>query len=148
MGKPAPVIRLNLWIETSDGMYFGLGRALLLSRVQEHGSLKKAAEDLGMSYRAAWGKIRKTEEIIGEPLVVKTGDNKRNGCHLTDRGRRLLDQYMAWIKEVEGEALRKAEEIFSAPFQSYPGGQSKRREKTPGAKRGLNGGGKAEEAAS
>ena len=65
MEDAIPTIRLHLWLETSQGVYFGLGRALLLARIDQYGSLQKAADALGMSYRAAWGKIKKTEKCWG-----------------------------------------------------------------------------------
>ena len=56
-----PVVRVHIWLETVDGVAFGMGRLLLLDAIEETGSLKAAAEQLGMSYRAAWGKIKSTE---------------------------------------------------------------------------------------
>ena len=53
--KAKPRIGLNLWLETTEGVLFGMGRAELLDKIEECGSLKKAAEEMGMSYRAAWG---------------------------------------------------------------------------------------------
>jgi len=38
--------------------------------------LKAAAEELGMSYRAAWGKLKASEEALGMALVEKVGGNK------------------------------------------------------------------------
>jgi molybdate transport system regulatory protein len=60
-----PVVRLHLWLETEKGVFFGLGRLKLLEQIQSGRSLKGAAESLGMSYRAAWGKIKNTEDVLG-----------------------------------------------------------------------------------
>ena len=62
------VQRLHLWLETGDGMLLGLGRIQLLELVEELGSLNKAASAMGMSYRAAWGRMKQTETVIGEAL--------------------------------------------------------------------------------
>jgi molybdate transport system regulatory protein len=118
MEKPCPTVRLNLWLETGEGLFFGIGRALLLAKIEEYGSLKKAADGLGMSYRAAWGKIKKTEEVLGVKLIVKSG-SKREGCQLTDLGALLKDRYLLWFKAVEEEALRKAREFFPWPVKGY-----------------------------
>ena len=48
-----PTVRMHLWLELGESVYFGMGRAMLLDRIEEYGSLRKAAESLGMSYRAA-----------------------------------------------------------------------------------------------
>lgn len=113
-------LRIHLWLETDEGMVLGIGRAMLLMKVGEYGSLSKAASDLGMSYRAAWGKIRKTEEILGRPLVTRKG-NKREGYQLTDYGRLLTERFIRWFNEVEEIALAKAREIFGWQVKPFDG---------------------------
>ena len=78
----------------------------------------EAAEELGMSYRAAWGKIRKTEKILGVRLIEQHG-SKKEGNRLTEEGVMLKRQYLLWLREVEEGALRKAEEIFRWPVKGY-----------------------------
>ena len=113
-----PSIRLHLWLETGDGVVCGAGRAFLLQKIEECGSIRKAAEELGMSYRAAWGKIRKTEKVLGVRLIAQNG-SKREGHHLTVSGRMLMVQYLQWFDEVEKEALKKAKRIFPWLVQSF-----------------------------
>ena len=116
--RQGPTIRLHLWLETDEGVFFGAGRALLLAKIEEHGSLKKAAEDLGMSYRAAWGKIRATEKVLGLRLIAQKGC-KKGGHRLTEDGLLFKKKFFLWFHEVEKEALRKAKEIFPWPVKSY-----------------------------
>lgn len=111
-------LRIHLWLETDEGVFFGIGRAQLLAKIEERGSLKKAADELGMSYRAAWGKIRKTETILGVKLISQN-DSKREGCQLTDFGSLLKERYFAWFKAVEDVAIRKAREVFPWPVKGY-----------------------------
>lgn len=118
MEKETPTIRLNVWLETSEGLCFGLGRAILLSKIQQYGSLRKAAEEMGMSYRAAWGKIKKSEEILGEKLIDHIG-SKREGYRLTDMGKMLMEAYSQWFDAVEREAVKKAREMFPFPVRIY-----------------------------
>ena len=112
MTEKHPTIRLHLWLETDDGVFFGAGRAQLLEGIETHGSLKKAAEHLGMSYRAAWGKIKATEENIGAKLVIQNG-GKKGGYNLTSEGRRLMRQYRTWFFGVEEYARHLANGVFS-----------------------------------
>jgi len=112
MGDKFPTIRLHIWLETDDGLFFGAGRAQLLERIETHGSLKKAAECMGMSYRAAWGKLKATEEIVGFRLVQKNS-GKKGGYSLTEDGRRLMKQYNSWFCRVEDYACELASEIFT-----------------------------------
>jgi molybdate transport system regulatory protein len=109
--KPKPEIRLNLWLETTEGQVFGMGRAQLLDKIEECGSLRKAAEEMCMSYRAAWGKIKRTEEILGFKLIEKERGNK-TGYRLTEAARTLKKSYRDWYHSVETEAFRKAGELF------------------------------------
>ena len=109
--KPKPEIRLNVWLETKQGLLFGRGRAELLDKIEENGSLKRAAEEMCMSYRAAWGKIKKTEEILGFKLIEKERGNKK-GYRLTDAAKVLKMSYRDWYRAIETEAVRKAQELF------------------------------------
>lgn len=110
-GVNPPVVRLRLWLETEDGMFFGTGRGMLLEAVDRFGSLKKAAEHLGMSYRAAWGKMRKTEKVLGVQLIEQAGSRK-GGQVLTPAGRLLMEKFGQWYEAVESSAVEKAREIF------------------------------------
>ena len=121
MDEDIPTIRMHLWLETKEGLFFGMGRAMLLAKIAEHGSIKKAADDLGMSYRAAWGKIKKSEQVLGIKLIVQSG-SKREGHVLTESGKMLMEQFILWFDEVEKEAFKKAAVIFPWPLQSYRDG--------------------------
>ncbi|MBU1230325.1 MAG: LysR family transcriptional regulator [Proteobacteria bacterium] len=107
------VIRLHLWLERGGNTAFGMGRLQLLERIETCGSLKAAAIELGMSYRAAWGKLKASEEALGVALVEKVGGNK-SGCRLTQEGIALAGAYRAWFAEVERHAVSRAGALF--PF--------------------------------
>lgn len=118
MRDDIPTIRLHLWLESRQGVYFGLGRAILLAKIEEHGSLKRAAGELGMSYRAAWGKIKRSEEVLGVKLIVQVG-TKREGYRLTDTGRMMMEQFFQWYEEVERDALKRARNTLPWTVQTY-----------------------------
>ena len=117
---PKPEIMLNIWLQTKEGLVFGVGRAELLDKIEACGSLRKAAEEMCMSYRAAWGKIKKTEEVLGFKLIEKEKGNK-TGFRLTEAGRVLKTNYREWYRAVETEALRKARKLF--PWTMTTGGK-------------------------
>lgn len=105
------VQRLHMWLETKkDGMLLGLGRIQLLELVEELGSLNKAAAAMGMSYRAAWGRMKQTETVLGAPLVERSGPKK--GFELTPLGHDIVRMFRAWHHDVEAYALERAQEIF------------------------------------
>jgi molybdate transport system regulatory protein len=111
-------LRMHMWLEEDGAMYFGLGRCQLLRKIDELGSLRKAAGELGISYRAAWGKIKATEQRIGLALVTKSGA-KGHSYSLTDFGRQLLDLYVKLHEDVERYALERARNIFECEVKSY-----------------------------
>jgi len=113
------VIRLHLWFETLDGVVFGMGRAQLLDHIEECGSLKKAAEKMEMSYRAAWGKIKKTEDILGFKLIKKISN--KEGYNLTEEGKKFKDTFLLWLDDVESFALKRAQELFPWQCDNYDG---------------------------
>jgi len=114
-----PVLRVHLWLETDGRMLFGLGRIQLLELVQRLGSLNQAAKALGMSYRAAWGRIKGTEEALGEPLLGKASGRK--GYELTPLAERLLKDFALWHQEVEAFALKKARERLPWDVRPFTG---------------------------
>jgi molybdate transport system regulatory protein len=95
-------VKLHMWLEKDGGVFFGSGR-------YELGCLKSASESLGLSYRGAWGKLKRTEEIIGEKLVYKK--NNKEGYMLTDLGRNLMDEFGSFFEDVSQYASKKGTEI-------------------------------------
>lgn len=111
-------MRLHLWFEREEKIFLGIGRALLLEKIEEHGSLRQAATDMKMSYRAAWGKLKAAEESIGRPLVQKV-KGKGQRYELTPVGRQLASQFMQLQHDVETYAMSKARELFGEDVQYY-----------------------------
>ncbi len=82
-------IKHKLWLERDGRVIFGPGRDGLLKAVQECRSLNAAAKKLKMSYRAAWGRIRASEERLGMKLVEM--DSVKHGMHLTNEAKELMN---------------------------------------------------------
>src|SRR5215467_1195240 len=59
----------------------------LLEAVEASGSLAKAAQSLGFSYRHIWGSLGKWEKAVGRPLVRL---ERGRGAKLTDFGEKLV----------------------------------------------------------
>ncbi|HON39156.1 MAG: winged helix-turn-helix domain-containing protein [Desulfomonilia bacterium] len=90
----------KVWIEKDGNTVFGMGIYKLLDLVAETGSLHKAAQELGMSYRAAWGKVREYEERLGIGLLEK-GRHGRTGASLTREGEQILKHFQEILKEMD-----------------------------------------------
>src|ERR1700716_2105672 len=69
---PTPILRprVKVWFEAEGGYSFGFGLIAILQAVAHAGSIKRAASDLGQSYRHVWGRIKEAEQAIASPLVV------------------------------------------------------------------------------
>ncbi len=118
-------LRLHLWFETQEGIAFGLGRLQILQKVKETGSLNKAAKELGMSYRAAWGRIKRTEEVLNIEVLTKIEGQKSLG--LSEYGVKLVDAFENWMQEVEAYALESATKYFNWESLSYTERKSKKK---------------------
>jgi molybdate transport system regulatory protein len=64
-------IKSKLWIEENDKPVFGSGRRLLLEEIDRRGSINRAAQEMNMSFRKAWGALRAMEERLGIKLVER-----------------------------------------------------------------------------
>jgi molybdate transport system regulatory protein len=105
--KPRPAFKV--WLETEEGYVFGPGIYRILVKVEETGTLKGAAESLGMSYRFAWGLVKKAERKLGEPLLKahKGGRSGGGGAEITDLGKQFLEEYSKidqGLKELSGNS--------------------------------------------
>lgn len=105
-----PEVKVHVWFEKDQGVYFGHGRYELLLLISELGSLKLAAERMGISYRGAWGKIKKTEEVIGQPLIYK--DNNKEGYKLTEFGKEFVEEFKSYYDDVTEFAKERGIELL------------------------------------
>ncbi|MEZ7197002.1 winged helix-turn-helix domain-containing protein [Pseudodesulfovibrio karagichevae] len=109
--NPDTILRLRVWLEQEDQTYIGIGSTLLLQQVEKLGSLRKAAEALGMSYRRAWGKLKNAEERIGKPLVEKT-KGKGQRFNLSPYGKEVMERFLHFYLDVEEYATKRASELL------------------------------------
>lgn len=108
MDKSALKVKSKIWIELEDEVVFGLGRIRIFKAIEKTGSMKQAAAMLGMSYRAAWGKVTATEERLKLQLVERSQGNRRSGTTLTPAGKELLRRFSIFQEEAE----KNIDELF------------------------------------
>jgi putative molybdopterin biosynthesis protein len=98
-----PTIVWQAGTRTLDARVLALLRAL-----QHHATLKSAAEEVGVSYRAAWGLLVEAGQLAGAPLAEL---QRGRGARLTRLGAELLKS---------DERLRQAVAPLSARFELKP----------------------------
>jgi molybdate transport system regulatory protein len=95
-------LSIRIYLDTSHhGL--GPGMAQMLEGVAAHGSIRKSAAAMAMSYRKAWLLIQNMQESFGGPVVTTSiGGNAGGGAALTALGKTLLDTY----RRIEMRAAR------------------------------------------
>lgn len=102
-------IKYKIWIEKDGKVVFGKGRDNILKAVAEQHSLNAAAKKLEMSYRAAWGRLKASEERMGMKLVdINT---KEKSMKLTEQARAIIERFEKLEHDVE-RLLRTADQDF------------------------------------
>src|SRR3990172_11267928 len=105
--------KFKIWLEEKGGVAFAEGRRMLLEAVDRLGSLNAAAKELGMSYRAAWGKIKATEKALGIKLLkVTTGGKGGGGATLTPEAKELVRKYKKYIDRMYFLTEKEFERFF------------------------------------
>ena len=119
--------KIRVWVCFSDRTKFGKGRARLFELIDELGSIKKAVEKMGMSYRTAWGYIRELESAAGFQILERTpGRGKKAGARLTRQGRRLIERYRVLQRRVEGDVRRAFVHAFKQRSATLSGRKPRR----------------------
>lgn len=108
-------VRTKIWINRDGNTVFGEGLARLLTAIDYNGSLSKASKKEGISYRHAWGDIKRAEERLEFQLIErKTGGSDGGGSKLTPKARKILDGY--W--RIKRRAIRESDKLFEKLVKS------------------------------
>jgi molybdate transport system regulatory protein len=87
-------LRSKVWLEVDGKLFMGWGRAQLLERIDELGSISAAARSMKLAYRNAWLWVEAMNGLAPAPLVEKSTGGSRGGhARLTEEGRRIVDEY-------------------------------------------------------
>ena len=104
----------KFWVEDEKGRpIFGQGRRHILEKIDELGSIRAAADDLKMSYRAVWGKIKAAEKNLGIKLLdTSPGGGKNRGARLTPEAVDFLEKFQKLHDQGNKQADRLFRQIF------------------------------------
>jgi molybdate transport system regulatory protein len=88
------VVRSKVWLEKDGKLFMGWGRATLLERIDQLGSISAAARSMHLAYRNAWLWVEAMNRLAPRPLVEKSTGGPRGGyTRLTEEGRRIIEEY-------------------------------------------------------
>ena len=88
------VFKSKVWVEKDGKLLMGWGRATLLERIDQFGSISAAARSMKLAYRNAWLWVEAMNRLSGIPLVEKSTGGAHGGfARLTDEGRRIIREY-------------------------------------------------------
>jgi len=95
-------IKAKFWIENKGEVVLGGGKTALLLALDRFGSIQRAADEFGMSYRHAWGAIRRIEKRAGFKIVdTKLGGKEGGGARLTPKGKAFVDRIDSLLKDLQ-----------------------------------------------
>lgn len=96
-------VHFKIWLESGKGEgIMGDGKWTLLKVIHETGSLRAAALQQNISYRKAWGDLKKMEDLLGITLIEKhRGGSERGSTVLTEKGQQWLKAYLHFKSSLE-----------------------------------------------
>lgn len=104
--------KFKLWLSSEDAEgVFGDGKWRMLKSIDTEGSLRAACQFLNISYRKAWGDLRKAEECLNIPLTEKQRGGIQGGqTALTEQGKKWVKAYTRFRGDIEKAAEKAYEE--------------------------------------
>ncbi len=112
MENPKRRVRIKIWIETEDGdTLFGEGQISVLEAIEKEGSINAAARSLKMGYRSMWGRLKKLEQRIGQPLLIRRKGGRIGGeSILTPEAGAMIKSFRNVKRRIEGASTTIFEE--------------------------------------
>lgn len=117
----APSLRIRI-VFGEDAM-LGPGKADLLERIRDTGSIAAAGRSMSMSYKRAWMLVESMNAAFREPLVESNrGGAKGGGAYLTDTGAEVLATYRK-LEDIMAEAGAARISAIQSLLRDIPDGK-------------------------
>jgi molybdate transport system regulatory protein len=118
--SPSPRSSVTTQLRARHKVWFTLGNSFLmgpnyfrfLRAVDETGTIRRAGQAVGWSYRTCLNRIRRMEDILGRRVLeTARGGSAGGGAKLSAEGRRLVAIFERWqgdMADYSQRAFRKA----------------------------------------
>ena len=121
----------QIWLTVeSAGSSFAVEQVRLLEAINASGSISAAARELGISYKTAWERLERMNNLSEVPLVSRSaGGSQGGGSRLTPHGQQILEGYSRLAKQhrdfVEklGSGLSRIDDLASFVCNQQDGQQ-------------------------
>ena len=108
-------------IDFTEACSLGPGKIDLLESIQRTGSLRQAAQALGMSYRRAWLLLDGLNRSFSEPAATASvGGQGGGGVTLTPFGLEIIRCYRAAAQAIEPVARQELQTIAAKAVSGLP----------------------------
>lgn len=111
---------LTLRLLGNSAAAMGPGKAELVERIAQTGSISAAAREMGMSYRRAWQLVEALNTAFREPVVeTAIGGRRGGGARVTRYGEGLVARFRAMearaSRAIAADLGRLSAELRKAP---------------------------------
>ena len=100
------ILEGEIWLTDSEANRLALDQIGLLQAILETGSISAAAKSLGLSYKTAWERLERLNNLSKLPLVSRSsGGSKGGGTQLTEYGMQVIKGFTE-LKQHHQQFLR------------------------------------------
>lgn len=97
----------EIWLAGEGSHALALDQVKLLQAIDDTGSISAAAKELGISYKTAWERLDRLNNLAESPLVSRSaGGSQGGGSHLTAHGQRIVEGFSK-VKQEHKEFIEK-----------------------------------------
>jgi molybdate transport system regulatory protein len=119
------MITVRFRVDVSPACAIGPGKIALLMGLQRTGSLRRTAQELGMSYRRAWLLVDGLNRSFTEPVTTASvGGKGGGGVKLTALGEELVRRYNSLVKRFDSIAQKEFASLAEGPARQAAAGPS------------------------
>ena len=110
-------VKFSVYFCSDEGeRFFGAGPCELLLEVERLGSLRAAAQHLGMAYTKAFSMVKRAEREFGFAMTQRTiGGKGGGGSTITPQAKALLMRYQAY-RTACGQS---AQDLYNTYFSTF-----------------------------